>query len=230
MQLPLSSVNKPKIGTCPHGLLPGACPVCSGMGGGAKREVKSNSDEMTWDECFAIGQMLKAQKFAQQTKRHAMENQLNTPLNFGAKLANISEKIALFSQKLINFVSETKSLPKIISKPVVFVLSKLVIPVLNLIGALPALVNKAVNFVKERLTDISDKLSAIFGELKNSAEKKISDALKNFKKRIKSLFDLPDLSRADDEDRKFDGEKKIFEFKKYLNRKVMLNLFDKEKR
>ncbi|HNW26338.1 MAG TPA: hypothetical protein PKI94_06050, partial [Candidatus Gastranaerophilaceae bacterium] len=71
----------------------------------------------------------------------------------------------------------------------------------------------AVNFVKEKLADISDKLNAMFGELKNSAEKKVSDFLKDFKKRIKSLFDLPDLSRADDEDRKLEEDKRIFEFK-----------------
>lgn len=53
---------------------------------------------------------------------------------------------------------------------------------MNLIKALPALINKAINFVKEKLTDISDKLNAMLGELKNSVEKKISEAFKDFKK------------------------------------------------
>jgi len=182
-------------------------------GGGAKREVKSKPDEMTWDECFAIGQMLKAQKLAQQQKQQAVESQLQVPLNFGAKLANFSAKIAEFSQKVANFAQKAQGLPSVISKPVVFVLNKLVIPILNFIKDVPVLINKAVNFVKEKLADISDKLNAMFGELKNSAEKKVSDFLKDFKKRIKSLFDLPDLSRADDEDRKLEEDKRIFEFK-----------------
>ncbi len=232
MQLPLSSLNKSKIGTCPHGLPQGACPICSGMGGGggAKREIKSKPDEMTWDECFAIGQMLKAQKLAQQQRQQGIEQQLSVPLNFGARLANVSQNIALFSQKVANFAQKAQNLPNIISKPVVFILNKIALPILNLIKDLPLVINKAINFIREKLADISDKLNAMFGELKNSTEKKVSDFLKDFKKRIKSIFDLPDLSKLDDEDKKIEEDKRIFEFKKYLNKNVMLNLIQHLKR
>lgn len=213
MKLPLSSINKSKIGTCPHGLPHGACPICSGMGGGGgSRKTESKpSGEMTWDECFAVGQMLKAQKLAQMQRQ--ADQQSHLPLNFGAKLASVSANIALFSQKVASFAQKAESLPNIVSKPIIFVLNKLVMPTLNLLKGLPLFINKAINLVKEKITDISDKLSAMFGELKNSAEKKISDFLKDFKKRIKSLFDLPDTSRLDDEDKKIDEEKRILDFK-----------------
>lgn len=55
MKLPLSPINKSKIGTCPHGLPQGACPICSGMGGGggARKVETKGAGEMTWDcECL----------------------------------------------------------------------------------------------------------------------------------------------------------------------------------
>ena len=34
MTASLSRASHNKIGTCPHGLPMGACPICNGMGGG----------------------------------------------------------------------------------------------------------------------------------------------------------------------------------------------------
>ena len=53
-----------KTGCCPHGLPLGACPICSGMGGGIKKEVtvQKKSDELLnecVDEQIYIGNMIK---------------------------------------------------------------------------------------------------------------------------------------------------------------------------
>lgn len=63
MSLTAIQSNNSKIGTCPHGLPQGACPICSGMSGGMKKtDFSAKPGEMSWNECAAIGAFLKAQK------------------------------------------------------------------------------------------------------------------------------------------------------------------------
>lgn len=195
----LSSIHKAKSGTCPHGCPLGACPVCNGMGGGGggtrKADLKS-SGEMSWDQCFAIWQqMLKAQKASQQDKM--VQSQMNAPINTFGRLDNMAQKIADFSLKLSNFVQNSQSLPKIISTPLVFA-AKIAIPVLNVLKNIPVLIQNTINFIREKFVDISDKLNAFFGELKNSTEKKISDRLKDFKKKFKTLFGVAQVEEVDE--------------------------------
>ena len=66
MATSVSRATNNKIGTCPHGLPMGACPICNGMGGGGSVKRDNKPREMTWNECYAIGQMLKAQKLARE--------------------------------------------------------------------------------------------------------------------------------------------------------------------
>jgi len=202
-----TSVHKTKVGTCPHGLPLGACPICSGMGGGGggggSKKVERPAGEMSWDECVAVGQMLKAQKLAQQKRDIAMQAQLHAPSNITTKLENIAQKIAVFAQKLNEFVQKPQSTPTLISKTLVFT-AKLVIPTVNILKNIPILAQKAINFVKEKLTDISDKLNAVFGELKTAIEKKISDRFKDFRKKNKSLFTI--FEPLDVKEEKIHGE------------------------
>lgn len=215
MKLPLASIPKTKIGCCPHGLPAGACPICSGMGGGgggSKRTDKA-SGEMSWDECFAVGQMLKAQKLAQQQKNLAMQGQGN--VNLPTRLENMALKIVAFSEKMGEFVQKVQSgsLPKIISKPLVLAL-KIALPIINLIKNVPIIVQNTINFIKEKFVDISDKLNAVFGELKNSIEKKISERFKDLKKRAKSFFGIFEPTEIDDdEEKKIEESKRLFEMK-----------------
>lgn len=216
MNSPLSPIAKTKIGCCPHGLPAGACPICSGMGGGgggSTKKMERPAGEMTWDECVAMGQLLKAQRLAQQQRNLAMQGQMpQAPLSFADKLGNIAQKIASLSEKLANFVQKTQSTPTIMSK-LLTIAAKIAIPVLNVLKNIPALAQKALNFVSQKLADISDKLTAVFGELKNSIEKKISDRLKNFKKKVKSLFQIFEPEEVDDEEKKVEENKRIFDLK-----------------
>ena len=95
--------------------------------------------------------------------------------------------------------------------------AKMAIPTLNLLKDVALLAQKAINFGKEKLTDISDKLNAIFGELKNATEKKISDRLKDFKKKFKSFFGITESEDVDDEEKKIEEEKRIFELKTFIH-------------
>jgi hypothetical protein len=209
MNIPPPSIQKSKIGLCPHGLPAGACPICSGMGGGGGGSTKraQNAGEMSWDECYAVWQqMLKAKDLQQQRKAQTMQAQMQG-VNISAKIANAAQKIANLSQKLVDFVQKTQnqtlSLPKIIAKPLALA-AQIAIPILNAIKNVVVIAQKALNFIQAKFADISDKLSAIFGELKNSVEKKISDRLKDFKKKFKSLFGILDVEETETQEREAD--------------------------
>ena len=67
------------------------------------------------------------------------------------------------------------------------------------------------------MADISDKLTAMFGELKNSIEKKISEKFNEFKKKIKSLFSIFKPLDIDNNDKKINEAKKAFELKTFIH-------------
>lgn len=223
MNIVPQAIQKPKVGTCPHGLPLGACPICNGMGGGGGGAAKtapkkSNAGEMTWDQCFAIWQqMLKSENLAQQKQELAMQARMQTPADAQTKLANLAQSISNFAQKVAEFSKKgaIESMPKIIAKPLTM-LAKVAIPILNVVKNTVILVQKTINFIQTKFADISDKLSAMFGELKNSIEKKISDRLKDFKKKIKSMFGIFEPLETDDEEKKTEETKRTFELKTLL--------------
>lgn len=197
MSTPLTRASNNKIGTCPHGMPMGACPMCNGMGGGAggaRRQPKAG--ELSWDQCYAIGQMMKAQKAnAQHAKEHAVN------MAQIAMLQNISDKIAAMRTAFLNampvsVVRVFEGLKSILMTPVSQLGQKLV----NLAQTAISAVTKFVNTVKETLINIADKLVAVFGELKNAIEKKISDKFNELKKKAFNLFGLANVENADSEE------------------------------
>ncbi len=172
--------NNTRVGTCPHGLPLGACPICNGMGsGGAKKaDFSAKPGEMSWSQCAAIGAFLKAQKMAQQAREQDAINFAQRAQAFQNALMNTSQNIANFTSFL------TKNTPAIISKPINFVLN-------TVLGGTVRMIANVINLVQtvqQKFADISDKLTAIMGELKASIEKKISENFKVLKKKIKRLF------------------------------------------
>lgn len=172
--------NNTRVGTCPHGLPLGACPICNGMGsGGAKKaDFSAKPGEMSWSQCAAIGAFLKAQKMAQQAREQDAISFAQKAQAFQNALMNTSQNIANFTAFL------TKNTPAIISKPINFVLN-------TVLGGTVRMIANVINLVQtvqQKLADISDKLTAIMGELKASIEKKISENFKVLKKKIKRLF------------------------------------------
>ena len=55
------------------------------------------------------------------------------------------------------------------------------------------------------------------GELKASIEKKISEAFKDIKKKVKSLFSIFQPLNADNDDKQIDETKKTFELKTFIH-------------
>lgn len=174
-----------RIGTCPHGLPMGACPICNGGGGGALKKADSapKAPEMSWSECSAIGEMLRAQQLAKKGQTPAMQAQL--------MIAQFEKNMVTLASNISNFAKTVQTLlPAVIAKPIVFVATKILVPMLNLIKDIPANIEKIAQQITQKFVDISDKLSAIFGEMKNAIEKKLSDGFKNVKKKALSLLGL----------------------------------------
>ncbi len=205
----LSRASNNRIGTCPHGLPLGACPICNGMGGGGSVKKDNKPKEMSWNECYAIGQMLKAQKLARQHTQQMFANQ-----TLQAHLNNLQTQINAMKLAVLN-----SSLPKPVANAVVFVLDSVVMPVAKAIqtvtNALQTVVNnlsKVVDSVKQKIVDIADKLTAVFGEAKAFVEKKISDKLKDVKKKLFSIFGIADVENEEDEEiKKIEEERLIHE-------------------
>ena len=75
----VQSANTNNIGKCPHGLPNGACPICSGGMGGAsqkKADFSAKPGEMSWNECAAIGAMMRAAKMQKQLNAQAQQNRM----------------------------------------------------------------------------------------------------------------------------------------------------------
>lgn len=214
MHLGTLGAQKSRIGTCPHGLPLGACPICNGMagGGGKKADFSAKPGEMSWNECAAIGAFLKAQKAAQQAKEADFQAHVQSLANFQKTMANAAQKAAQFAAMIQN------SMPAIIAKPLAFVMNNIVANGLNMIKNIPtAIQNFAQNFT-QKLADITDKLTAVYGELKAAISKKLSEPLKDFKKKLKSIFGIFETTDSDNNDKKVDEAKRTFELKTFIHK------------
>lgn len=204
-----------KVGTCPHGLPLGACPICNGAAGGnstTKRDIPRNVGEMTYNQCVAIGAMLRAQKHARQQAQIAQQNHLQAIANFQKSIANAHQRI----MELASSISET--MPAVIAKPVNFILTNVIGKVLNIIQNIPNVITNIAQAISQKFADISDKLTAVYGELKAAVQKKVSEVLSNVKKKLKSIFSIFGTTESDDEDKKIDEAKRTFELKTFIHK------------
>lgn len=206
--------NSARIGTCPHGLPPGACPICNGMGGGGgmrKADFSAKPGEMSWNECAAIGAFLKAQQNAKLQREQDAANFARQAIAFQNAMTNASQRMAVLAQFF------TANTPAVIAKPVNFVLNTVIGGAINTIKNIPSAISNAVQTLSQKLADISDKLTAMAGELKAALNKKISEAFSDFKKKVKSLFAIFSPLDTDDEEKKIDETKKAFQLKTFIH-------------
>ena len=215
MQLATVHTQNSRIGTCPHGLPMGACPICNGMmgGGGAKKaDFSAKPGEMSYAECAAIGAFLRAQKAAQQAKELNYQMHVQNLARFQANIEKMADKIAQFNQMVQN------SMPAILAKPINFVVNNIVLKTLDVIKNLPMTISNFVQAINQKIADISDKLAAVYGELKTALEKKTSELLSSFKKRVKSLFGIFEPLDIENDDKKVEEAKRTFELKTFIHK------------
>ena len=207
-------VRPHKAGTCPHGMPLGACPICNGMAGGnstSKRDIPRNVGEMSYNQCAAIGAMLRAQKNAKAQAKLAQQNHLQALADFQKNISNTHQRIMALA------VLITNTMPAVIAKPVNFILNNIVGKALTIIQNLPAAIARFTQAINQKIADISDKLTAIYGELKAAIGEKISKFTSKKKKKLKSLFFVFGTQETDDEDKKIDEAKRTFELKTFIH-------------
>lgn len=215
MSTQVPNVNNVKAGLCPHGLPPGACPICSNMGGGGSMragERPQKAGEMSYHQCAMIGNMMRARELAE--KRHAqnLEQRAENLKAFEANMIKIAENLAQFAQQISS---------NILLKPIAFAVQNIALPVINLVKNIP---NIIANFaeklatIKEKFIDIMDKLNAIFGEAKAFLEKKISEFVSAIKSKFEGLFKIFKKNNSDNDDTKIDDDKRIFNLKTILHK------------
>lgn len=217
MSLGATSVHthSSKIGTCPHGMPLGACPICNGMAGGnstTKRDTPRNVGEMTYNQCAAIGAMLRAQKHARQQAQAAQQSHLQALANFQKTIATTHQRIMEFAAMISN------TMPAVIAKPINFVLNNIVGKVLNIIQNVPTVITNVIQTVTQKFAEISDKLTAIYGEVKAAISEKLSKFTTDLKKKLKSMFFIFGTDETDDDDKKIDEAKKTFELKTFIHK------------
>lgn len=203
-------VHNAKVGCCPHGLPAGACPICSGMAGGnstTKRDTPRNVGEMTYNQCAAIGAMLKAQKAARQRAEANQQTFIQAMVQFNKNLQNVHQRILDLASNI------SKSMPVLISAPINFVLTQVVARVVIVMAGIP---NVVAN-VAQKLVDIADKLAVVYGELKAAVSKSLSNLMGNIKKKLKSMFFIFGADETDDNEKKIDETKKAFNLKTFLH-------------
>lgn len=221
----ISSVTAVRSGLCPHGLPPGACPICSGMGGASNKvqtaDFSAKSGEMSWNECAAIGAFLKSLKNAR----------LAREADYQAHLINIAmfeKNMVKASQNLANFIQTLNG--NMLTKPVAVVLQNVVMPILQHIKNVPVNIMNTIATISQKLADISDKLTAIYGELKAAINKKISDFFNKVKKKLVSIFMIfTPNNDADENELMVELEKKLEKLKQMLN-KITKKLSEKKRK
>lgn len=215
-----------KSGSCPHGLPSSACPICSGgMGGGSKKvataDFSAKSGEMSWNECAAIGAFLKSLQNTRLARVADSQNQIIAMAQFENNMAKLANSLQTFIQ--------TRG-QNALMKPVVFIAQNVLLPIVNFMKTLPTTLLEVTANIAQKLADISDKLTAIYGELKAAINKKISDFSKKIKKKLMSIFEIFHTeNEGSDDERIMDYEKQINKLKSYLEKIIEKPTIYKEK-
>ena len=216
MTVGVSSVTSVRSGLCPHGLPPGACPICSGMGGGMKvqtADFSAKPGEMSWNECAAIGAFLKSLQNARLAREADYQSHLVNIARFEQNMIKTAQNLNLFIQTMSNHV---------LTKPVAVVLQNVVLPIIENVKNLPVNILNTIANISQKLADISDKLTAIYGELKAAIEKKVSAFMKNMnklKKKLVSIFEIfTPHNDGDENEFMVELEKKLDKLKQMINK------------
>ena len=182
-----------------------------GGGGMRKADFSAKPGEMSWNECAAIGAFLKAQQNAKLAREQDALNFAQNIQAFQLTMTNAHQRLTSLAQFF------TANTPAIIAKPVNFVLNTVLANTINILKNMPATITTTLQNISQKLADISDKLTAVYGELKAAVQKKVSETLNELKKKVKSLFAIFSPLDADNDDKQIDETKKAFELKTFIH-------------
>ena len=207
-------------GLCPHGFPNGACQFCSGMGGGGSastRNLRRKPGEMTYNECYAIWQMMKAAKLKhdqldKQQQISQLENKQslnNLNLNLGVNIFQRILPMNIINRTINGLTSAVKNVTNFMKN-----MSNFVIQGFNIIA----------NSVKNFISDISGKIALFFGEEIQAIEDNIKKIVKSVKEKFISLFGFINKSNREEETEQKvkEEEKRIFSLKQIKQKLKLL--------
>lgn len=190
-------------GTCPHGMPLGACPICSGMGGGGSSiTTPRKAGEMSWSDCYFEGMLMK--KAAEAKQETSQLNQQNFVLNTllqNKVLQAVSQKFAQGAQFIQNILTKPiETFSKNIIQPMINITENIASALKN--NVLTQTLAKAFEGVKHLLANITDKLAAIFGEIKKALSAGFEKHIENAKKKLAKFFGFinTEMEQGEDED------------------------------
>ncbi len=198
----VNAVTSTSTSLCPHGLPAAACPECSGGAGGNKKlhsKPVQKSKAWSYAKCYSVWQSMKAAQALKDAEAQRALRQLETAKTIQAKLNNIIAKFQNVAQ------SVAQMLPQNVRAVFMNVFNSVMTPLMNLISKIPQTLQNIQNFlndVKLQILATSEKLTAIFGEIKNFVERKIADKYKKLTRSLLKLFvfNLEDENYANDEE------------------------------
>ncbi len=169
---------KTRIGTCPHGMPIGACPICNGSSGGSRTK---SPGEMTWSQCFAAGIMMKNKREAAQERKESALHNIDVAINMKQGIEKISNNIKQTISILQN------SLPEPLSKIVTLFNQILIKPLLSILDKIPQVMQTIKTMgenIRLLISQVCEKLTAFFGEVQNFINRKFSDSIKKATKKV----------------------------------------------
>lgn len=203
-------VSPMRIGTCPHGNPIGACPICSGMGGGGgkKADFSAKPGEMSYAQCLAIGNMLKAQK---QRRLDAKNDLIQMQQHVAAFYKNMNNMLQKIQMILVNSFNKLPDGVKTVIKNVV---NNFVMPTVNFMknvfNNVKNFINNTFQQIKGMLKEACDRFVGIMGELKNFFEKQIVEKFNEMKTKLFKLFGFSNAnSNQEHEQQKVSKEEKL---------------------
>lgn len=202
----ISPISPNTVQNCPHGLPFGACPTCSGMGGGGRAVKKAEppKNEMSYGECYAIWMRMKA---AERRKLEA-ENNIQRQAEFIEKSKQMLNQM---SERLLSALNKIQNiLPRPVAALFGAAVNNILKPLLNLIQKFPNFINNLSKFaqnIQKEAYIVAQKLAAVFGEIKNFIKKQASDTFKKFTKKVYKILNIFGLKYEEEDD--FEEDEKV---------------------
>jgi len=221
----ISPVSTAKVQTCPHGLSPGACPICNPMGGGGGSRKKADpapKNEMSYGEMYAIWMRMKA------ADKRKLDNENNLKRETEV-LKNTKEALSAMADKLVNVLNKIENmLPRPIASLFNATVNNILKPIINIIKNFPNFVENVRKFIQNIQKEVyiaAEKLASVFGEIKNFVQKQVSDNFKKFTKKVYKILNIFGLRDGEDEleeDEKVNAEITAFKAKDVVSIKEFL--------
>ena len=176
--------------------------------GGKKADFSAKVGEMSYAQCLAIGNMLKAQK----------QRRLDAKNDF----VQMQEQIAIFYKNMNNMLQKIQTvllnafnkLPDGVKTNVKNIINTLVIPTFNffknVFNNIKNIINNTFQQIKGMIKEACDRFIGIMGELKNFFERQIVNKFNEIKNKLFKLFGFANVNNEQvQENQKVSKEEKL---------------------